>query len=80
MELKTVKQELPIYWASYIANGDATGLEDDQEQQLIDETLKQLNLTNCVDVLEDISFKTGISYLPDLVGGDYCTYVFLEPS
>ena len=30
MELKTVKQELPIYWASYIANGDASGLEDDQ--------------------------------------------------
>ena len=29
------------------------------------ETLKQLNLTNCVEVLEDINFKWGISYLPD---------------
>ena len=80
MELKTVKQELPIYWTSYLANGDASGLEDDQEQELIDETLKQLGLTNCVDVLEDVNFKAGISYLPDLLGGDYCTYVFLEPS
>ena len=30
--------------------------------------------------LEDVNFKWGISYLPDLLGGDYCTYVFLEPS
>ena len=58
---------------------DSSGLED-QEEELINETLKQLNLTNCVDVLEDINFKWGISYLPDLLGGDYCTYVFLEPS
>ena len=76
--MQEIKQELPTYWASYIANGDASGLEEGEEK-LIDETLKQLNLTNCVDVLEDINFKCGISYLPDLLGGDYCTYVFLEP-
>ena len=75
--MQEIKQELPIYWASYIANGDASGLEEDEEK-LIDETLKQLNLTNCVDVLQDINFKWGISYLPNLLGGDYCTYVFLE--
>ena len=77
--MKEVKQELPIYWVSYLANGDASGLEEGEEE-LINETLKQLNLTNCVDVLEDINFKWGISYLPNLLGGDYCTYVFLEPS
>lgn len=76
--MQEIKQELPIYWASYIANDDASGLEEGEEE-LINETLKQLNLTNCVDVLEDINFKWGISYLPDLLGGDYCTYVFLEP-
>ena len=47
-------------------NGDSSGLED-QEEKLIDETLKQLGLTNCVNVLEDINFKWGISYLPDLI-------------
>jgi len=60
-------------------NGDSSNLED-QEEKLINKTLKQLNLTNCIDVLEDINFKWGISYLPDLLGGDYCTYIFLEPS
>ena len=76
--MQEIKQKLPIYWASYIANGDASELEEG-EKELIDETLKQLNLTNCVNVLEDINFKWGISYIPDLLGGDYCTYVFLEP-
>lgn len=76
--MQEIKQELPIYWATYIAYGDASGLEEGEEK-LINETLKQLNLTNCVNVLEDINFKSGISYLPDLLGGDYCTYVFLEP-
>ena len=77
--MQEIKQELPIYWASYLMNGDSSGLEN-QEEKLIDETLKQLGLTNCVDVLEDINFKWGISYLPALLGDDYCTYVFLEPS
>ena len=77
--MKEIKQELPIYWSSYLMYNDSSGLED-QEEELINETLKQLNLTNCVDDLEDINFKWGISYLPDLLGGDYCTYVFLEPS
>jgi len=77
--MKEIKQELPVYWSSYLINGDLSGLED-HEEELINETLKQLNLTNCVDVLEDINFKWGISYLPNLLGGDYCTYVFLEPS
>ena len=77
--MQEIKQELPIYWASYLMNGDSSGLEN-QEEKLIDETLKQLGLTNCVDVLEDINFKWGISYLPVLLGDDYCTYVFLEPS
>ena len=77
--MQEIKQELPIYWASYLMNGDSSGLEN-QEEKLIDKTLKQLGLTNCVNVLEDINFKWGISYLPDLLGGDHCTFVFLEPS
>ena len=50
--MQEIKQELPIYWASYLMNGDSSWLED-HDEKLIDETLKQLGLTNCVDVLED---------------------------
>ena len=66
---------LPIYWASYLVNGDASGLEDGEEKQ-IQETLEYLNIDKwiCVDVKDDISFE--YPFLPDLLGGDYCTYVF----
>ena len=66
---------LPIYWASYLVNGDASGLEDGEENQ-VQETLEHLELDKwiCVDVKDDISFE--YPFLPDLLGGDYCTYVF----
>lgn len=66
---------LPIYWASYLVNNDASGLEDGEEDQ-VQETLEYLELDKwiCVDVKDDISFE--YPFLPDLLGGDYCTYVF----
>ena len=66
---------LPIYWASYLVNNDASGLEDGEENQ-VQETLEHLELDKwiCVDVKDDISFE--YPFLPDLLGGDYCTYVF----
>ena len=66
---------LPIYWASYLVNNDASGLEDGEENQ-VQETLEYLELDKwiCVDVKDDISFE--YPFLPDLLGGDYCTYVF----
>ena len=66
---------LPIYWASYLVNNDASGLEDGEEEQ-IQETLEYLNIDKwiCIDVKDDISFE--YPFLPDLLGGDYCTYVF----
>ena len=66
---------LPIYWASYLVNNDASGLEDGEENQ-VKETLEYLELDKwiCVDVKDDISFE--YPFLPDLLGGDYCTYVF----
>jgi len=70
---------LPIYWASYIANGDESGLEEG-EKELVDSTLEHLELTRsyCADVKEDISFELPPSYLSELLAGDYCTYVFYE--
>ena len=66
---------LPIYWASYLVNNDASGLEDGEEDQ-VQETLEYLELDKwiCVDVKDDISFE--YPFLPNLLGGDYCTYVF----
>ena len=66
---------LPIYWASYLVNNDASGLEDGEEDQ-VQETLEHLELDKwiCVDVKDDISFE--YPFLPDLLGGDYCTYIF----
>jgi hypothetical protein len=70
-----IEVRLPIYWASYLVNDDASGLEDGEEDQ-VKETLEYLELDKwiCVDVKDDISFE--YPFLPDLLGGDYCTYVF----
>ena len=70
-----IEVRLPIYWASYLVNNDASGLEDGEEDQVQD-TLEYLELDKwiCVDVKDDISFE--YPFLPDLLGGDYCTYVF----
>ena len=77
--IKEVTEELPIYWASYLINGDSSGLEDGEEN-LIKETLDYLELSSseCVDVSEDYSFKYGRSDLPDLEGGDYAVYTFIS--
>ena len=70
-----IEVRLPIYWASYLVNDDASGLEDGEEDQ-VQQTLEYLELDKwiCVDVKDDISFE--YPFLPDLLGGDYCTYVF----
>ena len=70
-----IEVRLPIYWASYLVNNDASGLEDGEENQ-VQETLEHLELDKwiCVDVKDDISFE--YPFLPNLLGGDYCTYVF----
>ena len=78
-EIKETKIRLPIYWASYLANGDASGLEENEEKT-IHETLEwaDLSLTNhqCVDVLEDVHFE--YPFIPRLLAGDYCTYLFIN--
>lgn len=70
-----IEVKLPIYWASYLVNNDASGLEDGEEDQ-VQKTLEYLELDKyiCIDVKDDISFE--YPFLPDLLGGDYCTYVF----
>ena len=76
--LQTVEHDFPIYWNTYIMYGDSSGLEDG-EQEIIDEILKKLELTNCVDIKDNQYFTWDSPYhMPSGYGGDYATYVFLE--
>ena len=78
-EIKETKIRLPIYWASYLANGDGSGLEN-YEESLIHSSLEwaDISLSNhqCVDMKDDESFE--YSYIPGLLAGDYCTYIFIN--
>ena len=57
---------------------DESGLEEG-EKEIIDEILKDLEVTNCIDVLDNQYLELyPPSYMPSGMGGDYCTYVFLE--
>lgn len=78
--LTEVKFELPIYWATYIMYADESGLEDG-EKEIIDEILEdlELNFCTCVDVLDNQYLELyPPSYMPPNMGGDYCTYIFLQ--
>jgi len=76
--LQPIEFDLPIYWATYIMYADESGLEEG-EKEIIDEILEDLEVTNCVDVLDNQHLELyPPSYMPSNMGGDYCTYVFLE--
>jgi hypothetical protein len=47
---------LPAYWASYIVNGDASGLEDG-EQQEIDNFCTSCDLGDCLDMANEDEFS-----------------------
>ena len=49
------------------------------EKEIIDEILEDLEVTNCIDVLDNQYLELyPPSYMPSNMGGDYCTYVFME--
>ena len=78
INLTEVKFDLPIYWATYIMYADESGLEEG-EKEIIDEILEDLEVTNCIDVLDNQYLELyPPSYMPSNMGGDYCTYVFME--
>lgn len=64
---------LPVYWASYLINGDATGLEDG-EQERIDAFLRKHDLADAIDVSEDSWFAWRND--AGTLGGDVATYTF----
>ena len=77
METNLERIKLPIYWASYLANGVEDSLEDG-EKETIQDVLDTANLSDhtCIDVLDDANFELAPSWYPALLAGDYCTYVF----
>jgi hypothetical protein len=64
-KLKFVKTPMPVYWASYLINGDASGLEPG-EQQRVDAYLKHENIIDVADVADESYF----SWSYDLYGGE----------
>lgn len=74
-EQTLINIRLPINWASYIANNVDDSLEVG-EKQLIKKTLDLIGVKkeNNIDVLDDIYFER--PFYPELLAGDYCTYIF----
>ncbi len=74
VKIQTAEYTLPTYWASYLVNGDASGLED-SEQAEIDRWLSDMEPGECVDMLDDSHF----AHCNDAsrMGGDVATYTFI---
>lgn len=72
---ETTTRRLPAYWASYLINGDASGMEDDERAEA-DEYLDSLGAGwSCCDVGEvDFSHTNDANRL----GGDVATYTFIN--
>ena len=70
-DVTTITYTLPMYWASYLVNGDASGLEDGEQEQ-IDTWLEGEGTLDFVDVGEPhFSHRNDATNL----GGDVCDYV-----
>ena len=69
--LNTIEYTLPIYWASYLINGDASGLEDG-EQAEIDAFLESEGNPEIIDCSNGHWFAR--SNDASSLGGDVCTY------
>lgn len=69
--------ELPVYWASYLVNGDASGMEDNEQAQ-VDSWLEREELTawTCADVSDNSWFSHGND--ATRLGGDVARYTFVK--
>lgn len=77
MSFDTVQHVAPEYWASYLINGDASGL-DDAEQSAADAWMRSIGLGDPVDV-ESVGFDViHTAHLGGRFAGDVARYTFLE--
>lgn len=75
MKMKTIEYTLPAPWASYLINGDASGLTGSEEFQ-IDGFLAKHNLPAPVGCSENTWFARSNDSGNDLAG-DVMTFTFL---
>ena len=73
--MKTIEYTLPEFWASYLINGDASGMEDN-EQKEIDAFLKNENLGFCLSRSDESEFKWRND--ANNLGGNCLVYTFAE--
>jgi hypothetical protein len=73
--MKPVTYTLPAYWASYLINGDASGLEAG-EQEIIDSFLARNGLDSPVDCSEEAYFSL-FNDANTALAGDVLDYTFL---
>ena len=64
---------LPIYWASYLVNGDSSGMEDGESDQ-VDQFIESEKLGPCEGCYGEPSFRH--SNDATNLGGDVCYYIF----
>ena len=74
MKRKTIEHLLPAYWASYLINGDSSGLERYDIEQA-DKFCDQRGIGGCAVDCGDPFFH----YRNDAqhIGGDVCQFTFL---
>lgn len=68
--METIEYTLPAYWASYLINGDFSGLEDG-EKETIDNYIKREENPCFVDCGEQYFSHTNDA---TTLGGDVCEY------
>lgn len=68
---------LPAHWASYLINGDHSGLTD-AEQAQADAAIDWIGKGGPVDVSEgEFSWTHDVQHITGRLGGDVATYTFL---
>lgn len=72
--MKTLTYILPAYWASYLINGDASGLED-SERAVVDSFMVNEGNPNIVDCGEPYFSRRNDA---TLLAGDVCIYTALD--
>ena len=66
---------LPEYWASYLINGDHSGL-DEKEKKEVDKFLAENPRLSCVDSSEEAWYQSRNDW--GTIGGNVVEYTFLE--
>ena len=90
MPIETIDFVLPIYWASYLINGDASGISEKERAEIdsfvagveVDAIVKDgvlvsaKHIGNCLNVSEESYFSWWNDAFTGL-GGDVATFTFI---